>query len=174
MSDFIEEVILRRASVRKFTGEAVPKEKLEAILRAGFAAPSAVDVRPWAFVAVTERAKLDELASGLPYAKMLGTAGAAIVVCGLPDKDATFARLHWVADCSAATENILLAATSLGLGAVWTAAYPYEDRLGHVRKTLGIPATVVPLNVIPIGVPALPYPKAKDKYDEGALHLERW
>lgn len=174
MSDFIERVILRRASARKYTGAPIPKEKLEAIVRAGFAAPSAVDVRPWAFVVVTERAKLDALAAGLPYAKMLGKAGAAIVVCGLPRKDSGFAERFWVQDCSAATENILLAACSLGLGAVWTAVYPEEDRTAHVRQVLGLPPEALPLNVVPIGVPEGEYPKAKDKYDPGALHFERW
>jgi len=174
MSDFIEQVILKRASVRKYTGAPIPKEKLEALVRAGFAAPSAVDVRPWAFVVVTERARLDALAAGLPYAKMLGKAGAAIVVCGLPHKDSGFAERFWVQDCSAATENILLAARSLGLGAVWTAVYPEEDRVAHVREVLGLPAEVLPLNVLPIGVPEGEYPAAKDKYDPGALHFERW
>jgi nitroreductase len=174
MNDFIEKVILKRASVRKFTGAAIPKDTLDAIVRAGFAAPSAVDVRPWAFVVVTERATLDALASGLPYAKMLGKAGAAIVVCGVPNKDDNFAKVYWDEDCSAATQNILLAACSLGLGAVWTAVYPEEDRTAHVRRILGLPTDIVPLNVVPIGVPEGEYPKAKDKYDPKAVHYEKW
>jgi nitroreductase len=174
MNDFIEKVILKRASVRKFTGAAIPKDKLDAIVRAGFAAPSAVDVRPWAFVVVTERAKLDALASGLSYAKMLSAAGAAIVVCGVPNKDETIAKIHWVEDCSAATQNILLAACAEGLGAVWTAVYPDEGKTRHVRKTLGIPEDIVPLNVVPIGLPEGQYPKAKDKYDPKAVHCENW
>ncbi len=173
MTDFISKIILERASVRKFTGEAVPAEKLDAIVRAGFAAPSAVDVRPWAFIVVTERAKLDELASGLPFAKMLAAAGAAVIVCGLPGKSG-FAKLFWQEDCSAASENILLAAKAEGLGAVWTAVYPDPERLAHVRRTLGIPADVEPLNVIPIGVVDGGYPAAKDKYDPSAVHQNSW
>jgi nitroreductase len=174
MNDFIEKVILRRASVRKYTGAPIAAEKLDALVRAGFAAPSAVDVRPWAFVVVTERARLNALAAGLPYAKMLERAGAAIVVCGVPEKDDSFARIHWVEDCSAATQNILLAACAEGLGAVWTAVYPDEVRTAHVRKTLGLPVDIVPLNVVPIGVPDGEYPKAKDKYDPKAVHRENW
>jgi len=173
MTDFVSKIILGRASVRKFTGEAVPAEKLDAIVRAGFAAPSAVDVRPWAFVVVTERAKLDELAAGLPYAKMLTKAGAAIIVCGLPGKS-SFAKLFWQEDCSAAAENILLAAKAEGLGAVWTAVYPDPERIKHLRAVLGIPSDVEPLNVIPIGITEGAYPAAKDKFDKTALHYNSW
>src|SRR5512135_1609558 len=116
-------VIYTRRSVRSFTGEAVSRDALMKILRAGMSAPSAVNIQPWAFVTVTDRKTLDRLCERLPYAKMLDTAGAAIVVCGIPGKDEVYAAKYWVMDCSAATENILLAAHALGLGAVWTAVY---------------------------------------------------
>ncbi len=119
-------VIYTRRSVRSFTGEAVAREDLMKILRAGMSAPSAVNVQPWAFVVVTKRETLDELCDTLPYAKMLDKAGAAIIVCGIPDKDEVYSADYWVMDCSAASENILLAAHALGLGAVWTAVYVDE------------------------------------------------
>jgi len=166
-------VIHSRKSVRSFTGEAVCKEDLEEILRAAMAAPSAVGKSPWAFVAVTGRATLDLLRAGLPYAKMLDKAGAAIVVCGVPER-AHLQKLEYaVIDGTCASENILLAVEALGLGAVWTAAYPYEDRAAHVRTVLGIPESVVPLNVIPIGHPT-GADKPKDHYREENIHWERW
>jgi len=166
-------VIHSRKSVRSFTGEAVSREDLEEILRAGMAAPSAVGKSPWEFVVVTERATLDRLREGLPYAKMLDKAGAAIVVCGIPAKAYLEKVEYAVIDSALASENILLAVEALGLGAVWTAAYPYEDRAAHVRTVLGIPAEVIPLNVIPIGHPT-GADKPKEKYRAEMIRWERW
>ncbi|MDA8242060.1 MAG: nitroreductase family protein [Nitrospiraceae bacterium] len=166
-------VIYTRRSVRSFTGDAVAREDLMKILRAGMSAPSAVNIQPWAFITVTKRETLDGLCERLPYAKMLDKAGAAIVVCGVPDKDAVYSGKYWVMDCSAATENILLAAHALGLGAVWTAVYVDEERVRNVRKILNMPDNIIPLNVIPIGVP-----KGKgaviDKFREENIHWEIW
>ena len=172
-SDFLNGIYTRR-SVRKFTGELVKKEDLITILRAGMSAPSAVNIQPWAFIVVTDRALLDALCSELPYAKMLDKAGAAIVVCGVPDKDDTYAKDYWVMDCSAATQNILLAAHALGYGAVWTAAYADNARVRSVRRILSIPDNIIPLNVIPIGIPADRDAKPLDKFREENIHWEKW
>ncbi len=103
---------------------------------------------------VTQRETLDSLGEQLPYAKMLHQAQAAIIVCGDMEKAGNLKdEGYWVQDCSAATQNILLAAESLGLGAVWTAAYPYDDRMKVVIETLNLSDNHVPLNVIPIGYP---------------------
>jgi nitroreductase len=171
--DFLN-VIYTRRSVRKFTGEDVKKEDLTAILRAGMSAPSAVNVQPWAFVAVTDRGTLDELCEALPYAKMLDKAGAAIVVCGVPDKDDTYAKDYWVMDCSLASGNILLAAHALGYGAVWTAAYVNKERIRSVRRILSIPENIIPLNVIPVGEPADRDAKPLDKFKQENIHWETW
>ena len=165
--------ICSRRSVRSFTGEAIPRETLMRILRAAMAAPSAVNMQPWAFVAVTKRETLDELCAKLPYAKMLDKAGAAIVVCGIPDKDEVFSKDYWIMDCSAASENILLACHALGLGAVWTAVYVDMERVADVRTILNVPGNIVPLNVIPIGVPK-EKGKVLDKFNEGNIHWEQW
>lgn len=165
--------IYSRRSVRSFTGEAVSRDDLFKILRAAMAAPSAVNIQPWAFVSVTRRATLDALCSSLPYAKMLDRAGAAIVVCGIPDKDEIYSKDYWVMDCSAATENILLACHALGLGAVWTAVYVDEGRVAAVREILGIPKNIIPLNVVPIGVPK-DKGQVVDKFREENIHWERW
>ena len=148
------EVIHNRKSVRHFTDQPVSKAQLETLLRAGMAAPSAVNRQPWVFYVVTQRETLDTLSRQLPYAKMLTQAQAAIVVCGNMEKAGNLQEKgYWVQDCAAATQNILLAAESIGLGAVWTASYPYDDRTQVVIKALGLPENHVPLNVIPIGYP---------------------
>lgn len=148
------EVIHNRKSVRHFTNQPVTREQIETLLRAGMAAPSAVNRQPWAFYVITQRETLDILSEKLPYAKMLSQAQAAIVVCGDMEKAGTLKDLgYWMQDCSAATQNILLAAESIGLGAVWTASYPYDDRTKTVIEELNLPETHIPLNVIPIGYP---------------------
>lgn len=166
--------ILSRRSVRDFTGEKVGKETLTLLLRAAMAAPSAVNVQPWAFIAVTDETVLSRLEERLPYAKMLRAAGSAIIVCGIPKKDKTFAKLHWEQDCSASAENILLAAHSLGLGAVWTAVYPDAERVRAVREICSVPKGAEPLAVIPIGVPKAAGNGPKDKFKAENIHWDRW
>jgi nitroreductase len=166
-------VIHSRKSVRNFTGQSVSREDLDKILRAGMAAPTAVGRQPWAFVVVTDRKGLNTLKDGLPYAKMLDKAGAAIIVCAIPEKAYEKKVEFAVIDSTCAGENILLAAEAMGLGAVWTAAYPYKDRMDVVRKTLNIPDDILPLNVIPIGHPT-GVDKPKNKYNPENIHWERW
>lgn len=170
--DFLN-LILTRHSVRHFTGGSVSKNDLDKILKTGMSAPSAVNVQPWAFIVVTKRKLLIQLCDSLPYAKMLDKAGAAIVVCGIPDKDENYAKSFWVMDCSAATENILLAAHALGLGAVWTAVYPWDKNITAVRNILKIPKEIIPLNVIPVGVP-VGNEEPKDKFNKNNIHKEIW
>ncbi len=146
--------IATRVSVRSYLDKPVEEAKIEQLLRAGMAAPSAVNKQPWHFVVVTDKEQLKALAKTNPYAGMAAKAPLAIVVCGdmkkaLPGK----AQEFWVQDCSAATENILLAANALGLGAVWTGTYPTEERCEAVAKVLQLPKSIVPLNIIVIGYP---------------------
>lgn len=162
------ENIFARKSVRSYQDKAVEKDKINWMLRAGMAAPSGKDVRPWEFVVVDDRATLDSLAAALPYAKMLAKTRQAIVVCGNSARSS-----YWYLDCSAAAQNILLAAESLGLGAVWTAAYPYEDRMQAVRQYTHLPRNVVPLCVIPFGYPATEE-QPKQKFDETKIHYNRY
>ena len=166
-------VIHARKSVRNFSGSPVSKADLEKILKAGMAAPTAVNMQPWSFVVITERKTLDDLSAGLPYAKMLTKAGAAIIVCTEPGNAYEKSKDMAIIDASLAGENILLAIEALGLGGVWTAAYPYEDRMKHVKTVLNIPQDVIPLNVIAIGAPT-GHDKPKDKYKKEKIHWERW
>jgi len=161
------QTIHARRSVRLFSGEDVYEKDVETILRAAMAAPSARNNQPWAFVVVRDRTKLNTLREQLPYAKMLDKAALAICVCGDPE------HRHWVEDCSAATQNILLACQSLGLGAVWTALYPEADRAAAARTALEIPQGWEPLCLIPIGVSAQS-PKERDNYDPAKVHADVW
>ena len=168
-------LILMRTSIRHFDkNKKIKRDMLKILVQAGMCAPSAMNIQPWEFIVVSERNLLNLLAETLPNASMLREAGAAIVVCGRPGKDDRgVAEKFWVQDCSAATENILLAAEAVGLGAVWTGLYPDEGRLGQVRSMLSIPEEIIPLNVIPIGY-AIEKTLPKDKWDEEKLHWEKW
>ncbi len=173
MNDTLK-TIFSRKSVRTYRNEPVAKEKLEMLVRAGMAAPTAVDKRPWEFIIITDRKVLSQLADTLPYARMARQAPAGIVVAGDTKKQwGGQDSLYWIMDCSAASENILLAAESMGLGAVWTAIYPEDGRAETVRKILGLPGHVVPLNLIPVDIPQ-GAEKPKNKYSPAQIHWNKW
>ena len=159
------ETSLARRSIRKYSAEPVSREDTRTRLEAAMAAPSASNRKPWHFIVVTDRQILDNLARVHPYGKMLFEAPLCIAVCG----DTTIAPRYWVQDCSAATENLLLGAAALGLGAVWLGVHPRESRVGPIRKLLKIPETVVPLNLISIGHPA-EEKESRTQYDELRVH----
>lgn len=158
------ETIMTRTSVRSFTNRPVSADTIEMLLRAGMAAPTAVNLQPWHFVVINERAKLNELASTSRQSQMWQESTLAIAVCGDMNKAMEGAgRDFWMQDCSAATENILLAAHALGLGAVWTGCYPIEERVAAVSQVLKLPENIVPLSVIVMGYPN-EQPAPKDKW----------
>ena len=165
------ETILTRRSIRAYTGQPIPAELVELLLKAAMQAPSAGNQQAWQFVVLTDRVRLNALAEVLPYGKMLTTAPLSIVVCG--DLAIEKSKGYWVQDCSAATQNILLAAHSLGLGAVWLGVYPREERVRDVRKALGIPETVTPLCAIAVGYPAEQKPRT-DRYNAERVHTDGW
>lgn len=162
------EWILRRRSIRAYTDTPVTDEQIQALLQAAMAAPSANDVRPWAFVVVREPARRRALAETHRWSAMCGDAPAVIVVLGDPQ-----ASDHWIEDCSAATENLLLAAAWLGLGAVWVAVYPRSEREGHVRQALNVPERLRVLCLLPVGHPAEQKPP-RTRYEAGKVHAESW
>ncbi len=168
------DAIATRTSIRAYTDQPVEPEKVEQILRAGMAAPTACNQQPWAFVVVDAKETLQQLSDSLPYAKMLKTAPLAIVVCGDMSKalEGT-GRDYWIQDASAATENILLAAHALGLGAVWTGGYPAMDRANMVKSVLELPSHIIPLCVIPMGYPA-ENPTPKDKWKPENVRVNNW
>lgn len=165
-ADVVIQNIAKRTSVRSYQDRPVESEKVEKLLRAAMAAPTAVNKQPWHFIVVTDKTQLQKLSEANPNAGMAAKAPLAIVVCGDMDKALEGnAREFWVQDCSAATENILLAATAMDLGAVWTGTYPSQERCAAVAKVLNLPKSIIPLNTIVIGYPDEPV-SPKDKWKE--------
>ena len=172
--------ILSRSSLRRFTSEPVSNEAVQTLLHAAMAAPSSMNLQPWHFIVIrNEKLKL-ELRSCLPYAKMLKDGSIGIVVCGdtslyerVNRMDGEDNTLYWVQDCSAASENLLLTAHALGLGAVWTGVYPLESRVSKLQELLRIPSSIVPLNLIVVGHPASST-KPMDKWDATKIHYEHF
>nr|WP_169735258.1 nitroreductase family protein [Xylanibacter brevis] len=163
---------MTRTSIRQFTSQPVSKSQVEMLLRAGMAAPTAVNRQPWHFVVVSDKAKLTVLGAGRN--RMLEQCPVVIVVCGDLDKALSGkAQEYWVQDCSAATENILLAAHALGLGAVWTGVYPIDGRVSAVTSLLQLPSAIVPLCVIAVGYPA-EQPTPKDKWKTENVSYEEY
>ena len=160
-----------RKSVRSYTDEPVTPEQVETLLRAAMAAPSGKNVQPWRFVVVTQLETKKKLAIG--FNKMIAKAPVVIVVCGKTTNMLGGTNNNWTADCAAATENLLLAAEALGLGAVWTACYPYDDRMLPTIEALGLPDNVKPYCIVPVGHPAGDN-KPKDKWNPDNIHYEKW
>lgn len=173
-----KEIVLKnihsRKSVRSFTDEKISKEDIETLLKAGMAAPTANNQQPWDFIVITDRNLLNEFAEFLDYGKMLKEAYAAIVVTG--DKERTLPDIedqYWIQDCSAASENILLAVEAMDLGAVWLGIHPMPDRISFAKEKLNLPENIRPLNIIAIGHPK-GNTKPKKKWNEERVHLDRW
>jgi len=162
-------VIFARRSIRKYTAELVSEKDVRTMLEAAMAAPSASNRKPWHFIVVIDREILDNLARAHPYGKMLSEAPLCIAVCG----DKTISTRSWVQDCSAATENLLLAATALGIGAVWLGVHPREERVNPIKKVLNIPENIIPLNLISIGHLAEDK-EPRTQYDELRVHRGQW
>ena len=167
-SDFVKTLFARR-SIRKYTDEPISDSEVRTLLESAMAAPSAANLKPWHFIVVRNRGTLDLLADALPYGKMLFEAPLCIAVCG----DTAVSPDYWPQDCSAATENLLLTATALGLGAVWLGVYPRDEREAAVRDILGIPDTVTPLNIVSLGRSA-EQKEARTQYDQTRVHVGTW
>lgn len=165
------EAIMTRRSIRKYTHDAVSEELIEKLLRAAMSAPSAGNQQAWRFVVITERGILDEIPKYHPYSGMLKGAPLAILVCG--DLELETRKGYWIQDCAAATENILISANALGLGAVWLGVYPREERVSGIKKLLNLPEHIIPLSLIPVGHPAESHPPS-DRFDESKIYYNEW
>ncbi len=165
------EAILSRRSIRKYAPTPLSDEQLHGVLDAAMNAPSSSNGQPWHFVVIDDRRVLDEIPKFHPYSSMLKEAPVAVVVCG--DTSLERSKGVWVQDCSAATENILLAARAQGLGSVWLGVFPIEERVTGVRKLLGLPDNVMPLNIIALGHPGETKPPA-NRFNVERVHKNRW
>jgi nitroreductase len=162
--------ILSRRSIRQFTPEPPKQETLILLLKAAMAAPTACNSQPWEFIVVTEPAVLDRIREEFLFARY--NAPAAIVVCAnISIANNSAARDHWVQDCSAATENILIAAAGLGLGAVWIGVHPYPSKIKPLATVLRIPEHVIPLSVVMVGHPA-ETKEPRTQYDEHRVYWQ--
>jgi len=161
--------IMTRASVRSFKDKDVDEDMVDKILHAAMAAPSAKDKRPWKFIVVDDEDMLSDIAEKMPNARMAKEAPLAIIVCGdmnmENDENKDWDKDFWIQDVSAATQNMLLEAHALGLGAVWTGTWPSEKRCGIVREMLELPDNIIPFATVVIGYPEGEV-KPKDKWNE--------
>ncbi|MGI6374431.1 MAG: nitroreductase family protein [Anaerolineae bacterium] len=173
MVELMVENLFARRSVRRFTEAPVTTEQRDMLLQAAMAAPSAGNRRPWHFIVVTDRETRARLADSSPYAGMVARAPLCIVPCGEPALGIAGRPDFWVQDLSAATENLLLAAVGLGLGAVWCGIYPLPERVSAARDILGIPGDMVPFAYVAIGQPA-EHPEPRTQYDPARVRHERW
>ncbi|MDO5519347.1 MAG: nitroreductase family protein [bacterium] len=167
----LKEVLLKRRSVRKFTDEVVSEQYIEELLHAAMSGPSACNKRPWDFYVVTNEEVLSGLTLSTRFTKI--NARLAIIVCGNLSRSLPMQMAdYWIQDCSAATENILLRATDLGLGAVWCGIHPQKRAEKKVSELLALSEKQIPLNIIYLGYPA-ETPEARDQYDEKRIHYIR-
>jgi len=164
--------IFSRRSIRNFLHRPLEPEKVELLLKAAMQAPSAMNEQPWQFVVIDERLLFEKIMQSTPFAGMLKTAPLAILVCG--DLRLERAPGNWVLDCAAATENLLLAASGLGLGATWVGIYPEADRMEALAALLELPPEVRPLALVAVGYGAALPQEHPQRFDAKRVHLNRW
>ncbi|AAB88993.1 MULTISPECIES: nitroreductase family protein [Archaeoglobus] len=168
-------MIYTRRSIRVYSDRQISDEDIEKILKAAMLAPSAGNEQPWHFIVVRDREMLKKMSEAFTFGQMLPNASAAIVVCADP-KLSKYPYDMWVQDCSAATENILLAARCLGIGSVWLGVYPREERMKALRELLGIPENIVVFSVVSLGYPKdeKDFYEADDRFNPDRIHREKW
>ena len=165
------EAIFTRRSVREYKSGKIDNEKIKILLDAAMCAPSARNRQPWHFIVVADREVLNQIPNYHPYADMMKSASLAILVCGEVDSERY--REYLPVDCSAATENLLLAARAIGLGAVWLGVYPRSKRMDGMRKLFNLPDTIIPISLISIGYPDEKQEKVY-RYKEEKIHWNKW
>lgn len=165
------EAIHTRRSIRKYTDRPVSQELVIELLRAAMSAPSAVNAQPWVFIVIDDRKLLEAIPTFSPYADMCKEVHLAILVCG--DLTLEKAPGYWVQDCLAATQNLLLVAHALGLGAVWTGIYPRKDRVEGFRKAFKLPENIIPLALVPVGYSAQ-NPGHQERFDKAKIYHNRY
>jgi nitroreductase len=165
------ECLLTRRSIRSFTDKKVSDDLVQKILTAGMYAPSARNERPWHFIVIRDRNTFEKIMSYHPYAQMLKSADVLIAVVAEPPSEEN--KGYCAVDCSAATENILLAAHALGLGSVWLGVYPREERMTKLSEVLNLPENIIPISLVAIGYPAI-QPTQPERFDLSRIHYEKW
>jgi nitroreductase len=164
--------LLSRRSIRKYTGEKIDNDVIMSIIKAGMYAPSANDTRPWHFIIVDDRNRLERIMKAHPYSSMLAKASHAIVLCG--DETLQNGPGYYPLDCSAATQNILLAAHALGYGAVWLGVEPRIERKKAISEIFGLPPHVHPVSIVSIGIPVKIPEKIPDRFEPEKIRKNHW
>lgn len=165
--------LFSRRSVRKYKPKEIPDEMIRDLLEAAMAAPSAVAKDPWDFIIVKKQEIRDRIADALPNGQMLRLAPVGVVVCGNLERAHGEEFSYMLQDCSAAIENLLLAADMLGLGACWLGVHPREERVAELKGLFSLPENVIPVSCIALGWPeehAIP----RTRYRDDAVHYETW
>jgi nitroreductase len=165
------DTILTRRSIRKFKNKPVEEESIKTMLKCAMAAPSAGNEQPWHFIVINDRETLNKIPDIHPYARMVLESPLVIVVCGEMKLEKYKDRIPL--DCSAATQNILLAAHELGLGAVWVGIYPENSRMDALSGILNIPDGVIPISLIAVGYPDEKKERS-DRYKEDRIHFNKF
>ena len=167
----VPDIILKRRSIRKFTPQKVEKEKTEVLLKAAMFAPSAKNKQPWNFIVIDERSIFDKIMEVHPYSKMFSTSNLGILVCG--DLQQQHDTGYWIADCAAATENLLITATALGLGSCWVGVYPREERMKVMKEIFSLPGHVEAFALVAIGY-AAEEKKVPERFHPEKIFFNHW
>jgi len=169
----VGEAIHKRRSIRRYTGAAITEEQLETLMRAAMAAPSACDTRAWEFVVVRKKEQLEALSKVHKFAGPIARCGAAIAICGIPEKQDHICPGFWPQDCAAVAMNLLLSATELGLGSLWVGIHPFNESVVNSAEVLKTPEGVVPFAVICVGT-SEQQPEPRDRFEPDRIHFEEW
>lgn len=165
------EAILSRRSIRKYIDKPVSQEDINELIKYAMYAPSAVNKQPWHFIVIDNREVLDAIMKFHPHAHMLAQAAAAILICG--DEQLAHTPAYWPVDCSAATQNLLLAAHGKGLGAVWLGIYPREERIQAMKLLMQLPEHIHPFSLVSIGYHA-EAPRIANRFKPERIHWNKW
>ena len=170
MKDFMG-IILKRRSIRKYQSKTIEKDKIKNLLKAAMYAPSAVNKQPWHFIVIDDKALMNKVIEVHPNSKMLREASHAVLICG--DEQKQHDDGYWIADCGAATQNLLLAAEAEGLGACWIGIYPREKRMEALSAFFGLPSHVKPFALVSLGYPN-ETKEMPDRFDLNKVCYNQW
>ena len=168
--------IFKRRSIRSYIQDKppIPEETIKDILEAAMACPTACNMKAYDFIVLNDKTKLKQVSACLPFGKFLADAPLGIVICGDINEVNAGELSYLLQDCSAAIENILIAASELGLGACWLGVHPRKDRIKGIKNIFGLPDNIIPVSVVSIGYPDKALPKARTQYDENKIHRNAW
>lgn len=165
--------IMNRTAIRSYQNQTISADTIELLLRAGMAAPSCVNLQPWELLVLTDKESREKVVRGLGCNDFVSAAPVVIIPCANMQKIFDGDTYNWMADLSAVSENILVAAQGLGLGGCWVGGWPNDSRVSGLRREFGLPEHIIPVSILPIGYPA-EHPEPKDKWKPEKVHYNKW